>query len=54
MFNTIRDTPGVRKLGAGPHDLKLNGLATDVRVGLAQFPTLGEVVLRDGATGGLL
>ena len=54
VFNTIRDTPGVRKIGAGPHDLKLNGLATDVRIGLAEFPMLGDITLCDGTTGGLL
>jgi hypothetical protein len=54
VFNVVRDTEGVRKLGDGPSDLKLNGLASDVKLQLRDFPALGQVVLIDGATGALL
>lgn len=44
----------MRKLGDGPYDLKLNGLPTDVKLGLKDFPVLRNVVLVDGDHGGLL
>lgn len=53
-FNVIRDTDGVRKLGDGPYDLKLNGLPADVKLGLQDFPVLRNVVLVDGDSGALL
>jgi len=54
VFDVVRDTEGVRKLGDGPYDLKLNGLAADVKLHMREFPVLRHVVLVDGATGGLL
>jgi hypothetical protein len=54
VFDVVRDTDGVRKLGDGPYDLKLNGLPADVRLGLKDFPVLRNVVLVDGDHGGLL
>ncbi len=54
VFNVIRDSEGVRKLGDGPYDLKLNDLAADVKLHVREFPVLRQVVLVDGATGGLL
>lgn len=54
VFNVIRDTEGVRKLGDGPYDLKLNGLPADVRLGLKEFPVLRNVVLYDGSSGAIL
>jgi hypothetical protein len=54
IFDVVRDTDGVRKLGDGPYDLKLNGLPTDVKLGLKDFPMLRNVVLVDGDHGGLL
>jgi len=54
VFNVIRDTDGVRKLGDGPYDLKLNGLPADVKLGLQDFPVLRNVVLVDGDSGALL
>jgi hypothetical protein len=54
VFDVVRDTDGVRKVGDGPYDLKLNGLNTDVRLHIREFPVLRQVVLIDGASGGLL
>jgi len=54
VFNVIRDTAGVRKLGDGHGDLKLNDLPADVKLGLREFPVLGEVTLIDARTGGYL
>lgn len=48
VFNVIRDTPGVRKLGG----LALNGVPTDVRLGAKAFPVLGTVTLLNGDTPG--
>jgi hypothetical protein len=54
VFDVVRDTDGVRKLGDGPFDLKLNGLPADVKLHVREFPALRQIVLVDGATGGLL
>jgi hypothetical protein len=54
VFDVIRDTDGVRKMGDGPYDLKLNGLPADVKLGIKEFPVLRNVVLVDGDHGGLL
>jgi len=54
VFNVVRDTPGVRKLGDGRLDLTLNGLPTNIRLALREFPMLGAVTVIDGATGLLL
>jgi len=54
VFNVIRDTEGVRKIGDAPGDLTLNGLPADVRLRVQEFPTLGTVTLVNGDTGGAL
>ncbi len=54
VFNVIRDTDGVRKLGDGPYDLKLNGLPADVKLGVQEFPVLRTVTLYDGDSGVIL
>jgi hypothetical protein len=54
VFNVVRDTEGVRKLGDRHGDLKLNGLPADVRLAIREFPCLGQVTLVDGETGSLL
>ncbi|MFH0900563.1 MAG: hypothetical protein V2A73_08030, partial [Pseudomonadota bacterium] len=38
VFNVIRDTEGVRKLGDLHGDLKLNGLPADVKIGIKELP----------------
>jgi len=54
VFNVIRDTTGVRKVGDRHGDLKLNNLPADVRLGIKEFPLLGNVTLIDGDTGSYL
>ena len=54
VFNVVRDTEGVRKIGDRHGDLKLNGLPADVKLGIREFPVLGTVTLIDGDTGGYL
>jgi len=47
VFNVVRDTEGVRKVGDGHGDLKLNGAPADVLLGVKEFPILGTVTLFD-------
>lgn len=54
VFNVIRDTAGVRKIGDSRLDLTLAGLPADVKLGLRQFPVLGIVSIRNGDTGELV
>jgi len=54
VFNVIRDTDGVRKIGDRHGDLKLNGLPADIKLGIKEFPLLGNIALIDGDTGGLI
>jgi hypothetical protein len=54
VFNVIRDTEGVRKLGDLHGDLKLSGFPADVRLAIKVFPVLGTVTLVNGDTGGVL
>ena len=51
VFNVIRDTEGVRKIGDRHGDLKLGGLPADIKLGIKEFPVLGTVALIDGDTG---
>ena len=51
VFNTVRDVPGVRKIGDGPEDFLLNGAREDLAIGMREFPTLGTITLVNGATG---
>jgi uncharacterized phage protein gp47/JayE len=54
VFNAIRDTEGVRKIGDGAADLRLNGLPRDVVLRVHEFPVLGTVAAIDAATGAYL
>jgi hypothetical protein len=54
IFDVVRDTPGVRKMGDRPEDFTLNGRHADVRLGIKEFPVLGSVVLVDGDSGRIL
>jgi hypothetical protein len=54
VFNLIRDTEGVRKIGDLHGDLKLNRLPADVKLAIKEFPVLGTVTLVNGDTGGVL
>jgi phage-related baseplate assembly protein len=51
LFNAVRDTEGVRKIGPANADFLLNGEHDDVAIASKDFPRLGTVVLRDGDTG---
>lgn len=50
IYNVVRDTPGVRKIGDRQSDFTLNTLHSDVAITHVQFPTLGTVVIVDGDT----
>jgi hypothetical protein len=54
VFDVVRDTVGVRKVGDRSGDLKLNGLPADVKLGIKEFPLLGTITLIDGDAGALL
>lgn len=54
VFNVIRDISGVRKIDDGIDGLLLNGVRSDVKILLREFPILGTVTLLNGATGGPL
>lgn len=54
VFNAIRDTDGVRKVGDLHGDLKLNGLPADVALAIHEFPILGNVTVISGDTGAIL
>lgn len=54
VFNVVRDTTGVRKVGAAAQDFTLNDEHDDVALTTSEFPVLGIVDLRDGDTGAVL
>jgi hypothetical protein len=54
VFNVIRDTTGVRKVGDGQGGLRLNGRSEDVELRMNEFPVLGAITLIDGDTGAQL
>lgn len=51
IFNVVRDTTGVRKVGATDPDFLINGVHDDVTLLAREFPQLGTVVIVDGDTG---
>jgi uncharacterized phage protein gp47/JayE len=51
IYNTIRDTNGLRKIGASEDEFLLNGQHVDVQIDNFKFPALGTVELINGATG---
>jgi hypothetical protein len=51
IHNVVRDITGIRKIGDGPADFLLNGLARDVPLDPNEFPELGTVTLINGVTG---
>lgn len=54
VFDVVRDTVGVRKVDPGATGFLLNGVRNDLALSAIQFPRLGTLALRDGATGNLL
>lgn len=51
IFNAIRDTVGVLRVDPGGSGLLLNGARQDVGLTPIQFPRLGDIVIKNGATG---
>lgn len=51
IFNEVRDTAGVRKIGDGPTGFLLNTLQRDVAVPNFALPQLGTLTIIDGDTG---
>jgi hypothetical protein len=51
VFNVIRDTTGIRKIGAAAADFTLNGEHDDVVLSVKEFPKIGTVQIIDGDTG---
>lgn len=54
VYNVVRDTTGVRKIGTTASDFMLGGEHADFSLSYFEFPTLGDVLLRDGDTGEIL
>lgn len=54
VFNVVRDTTGVRKIGDSLGAFLLNGERSDVTIAVQEFPVLGTVTLLDGDTGAAL
>ncbi|MGN6109996.1 MAG: baseplate J/gp47 family protein [Kofleriaceae bacterium] len=54
VFNVVRDTEGVRKIGDLHGDLKLGGLPADVPLAIREFPVLGVVTILNGDTGAVI
>jgi len=54
LFNIVRDTAGVVRVGPGTQDFLLNGAHNDVYLGPREFPVLGTVTLINGLTGATL
>jgi hypothetical protein len=51
VYNVVRDTTGVRKIGDTYADFQLNGEHRDVTIAAREFPVLGTVTLINGDTG---
>lgn len=51
LFDVVRDTAGVRKVGSGVTDFTLNGQHADVVLIGREFPKLGTVTIIDADTG---
>jgi hypothetical protein len=54
VFDVIRNTQGVRKVGAHQGDLTLCGMPADLRLRVTEFPVLGTVTLFDADAGSYL
>lgn len=54
VYNVVRDTPGVRKIGDRDVDFTLNGASSDLAIPPVAFPVLGDIIITDGDTGALL
>lgn len=54
IFDVVKDTTGVLRMGTAAADFTLNGVHDNLAITLAQFPKLGTVSITDGATGAAL
>lgn len=54
IYNVVRDTAGVRKIGTTSSDFTLGGQHADFALSYFDFPTLGDILIRDGDTGAIL
>lgn len=54
IFNVVRDSAGVLRVGPGPQDFLLNTVRADVLLGTREFPVLGTLTLINGLTGASL
>lgn len=54
VFDVVRDTTGVRKIGDSLGAFLLNGERSDVTIATQKFPVLGTVTLLNGDTGATL
>lgn len=54
IYNVVRDTAGVRKIGDTAGNFFLNGNASDVDIEPQEFPRLGTVTIINGDTGAAL
>lgn len=54
IYNVVRDTEGVRKMGDRIQDFMINDEHEDAAILVRQFPKLGTVTLIDGDTGATL
>lgn len=52
VHNVVRDTTGVRKVDTSPDGFTLNEVRSDVNIPNWQFPSLGDVTVINGDTGG--
>jgi hypothetical protein len=51
IYNIVRDTTGVRKIGTADEQFTLNGLHDDLSIPNHKFPQLGDVTIINGKTG---
>lgn len=54
IFNVVRDSTGVRRVGDLESDFTVEGLHRDVILKIHEFPTFGSLVLIDGSDGSTL
>jgi len=51
VYNIVRDTTGIRKIGTSEDEFKLNDEHEDIQIANYQFPAMGTLTLINGATG---
>ena len=51
VFDVVKDTTGVLRVGTANADFTLNGAHSDLAITLAEFPKIGTMTILNGATG---